>query len=219
MTVNDKHIKEVWENIIEKRPDNLPSEEELQQNLHFSKTFPEQKTKNLPKKFFYISGKTVSKALVYILILLLFTGSITVYAVVQIIQWHINEKNTDISLDMNDTNHVKIQDRYFPTYIPEDYHEAEKTLTDNSTITRYIDGIHNIYFRQELPTGEGSFDNENTSESIFTINGAEAVYFSKNREKTLIFSEFNYVFYIDTDSEEITKEQLTEIAKSIKKER
>lgn len=219
MTENNKYIKQVWETIIEKRPDNLPSEEELRQNLHFSQTFPEQKTKNLPKKFFYISGKTVSKALVYILILLLFTGSITVYAVVQIIEWHVNEKNTDISLDMNDTDNIEIQDRYFPSYIPEDYHEVEKTITDNSTIMRYTDGIHNIYFRQELPTGEGSFDNENTSESIFTINGAEAVYFEKNREQTLIFSEFNYVFYIDADSEEIKKEQLIEIAKSMKKER
>lgn len=218
MTENEKHIKEIWETIIENRPDNLPSEEELQQTLHFTKTFPEQKTKNLPKKYFYISGKIVSKVLVYILLLILFASSITVYAVVQILQRHINEKNTDIRLDMKETDNIEIQDRYFPSYVPEGYYEAEKTLTDNSTIMRYTDGTHNIYFRQELPTSEGSFDNENTSESIFTINGAEAVYFSKNKEKTLIVSEYSYVFYIDTDSEDITKEQLIEMASSIIKE-
>ena len=51
-----------------------------------------------------------------------------------------------------------------------------------------------------------------------TINGAEAVYFEKHNEKTLIFSEYGYVFYIDTNSEDITKEQLIHMAESIEKE-
>lgn len=219
MTENDKHIKEIWETIIEERPDNLPGEEELRKSLHFTKAFSERKTKNLPKKYIYVSGKIVSKVLVYILLLILFASSVTVYAVVQLLQRHINEENTDIGLDMNDTNNVKIQDRYFPSYVPENYQKTEKILTDNSTILHYTDGIHNIYFRQELPTSEGSFDNEDTFENIFMINGAEAVYFSKNKEKTLIVSEFDYIFYIDTDSDKITKEQLIKMASSIKKER
>lgn len=218
MTEDDKSIKEAWEIIIETRLDSVPSEEELRSSLFFSEKFPEKKTKKLPKKFFYISGKIISKLVLYIIIILLLAGSITAYAVVQFLQREIHEKNTDISLDKKQIQNIEMQDRYFPSYLPENYYEVERQLTDNSTIVHYANGTYNIYFRQELPTSEGSIDNENTNESLFTIEEAEVIYTEKHGEKTLIFSVFGYLFYIDTNAENMTKEQLMQMAGSIRKE-
>lgn len=215
---DEKSIKEAWEIIIETRPDSVPSEEELRNSLFFSEKFPEKKTKKLPKKFFYISGKIISKLVVYIIIILLLAGSITAYAVVRFLQREVNEKNTDISLDEKQIQNTEMKDRYFPSYLPESYIEVERQLTDNSTIVHYADGTYNIYFRQELPTSEGSIDNENTDESFFTIEEAEVIYTEKHGEKTLIFSVFGYLFYIDTNAENLTKEQLMQMADSIRRE-
>lgn len=217
MTDTDKRIKEAWEMITESRPDMLPSEEELRQNLHFTKEFPEQQTKNLPSRYFYVSGRTISKLFVFILIIILLASSITVYAVVQMLKKQINNENTDISLEMDDTAKIEMEG-YIPFYIPSGYFEVERNKTDNSVITHYMDGTHNIYFRQELPTSQGSFDTEDTEESSVVINGNEGIYWEKHNEKTLIFTEFGYVFYIDTNSMDITKEHLIRIAESIKKE-
>lgn len=218
MSDTDKRIKEAWEIIVDERSDTIPREEELKDSLYFSKEFPEQRTRHLPEKFIYIRGKTFSKLVVCIVILIILASSVTVYAVVQMLERHINDINTDIRLSREDIEKTEIEDRYFPVYIPLQSYIAKKDITDNTTIVEYTDGHREICFRQELSTGEGSFDNENTDESLLTINGAEAVYFEKHNEKTLIFSEYGYVFYIDTNSEDITKEQLIHMAESIEKE-
>lgn len=218
MRDTDKHIKEVWEFIVENRPDKIPSEEEIKSYMHFSTKFPAIQIKNIPRKYFYISGKVVSKLFVLLAVIILLASTITVYAVIQVLQKHINERNTDISMEMQDDDKEEIVTRYYPFYVPENYYEIEKEITKNTSIIEYSDGNHNIiHFRQELPTSQGSFDNEKTEENLVVINGVEAIYFEKHGEKTIIFSQFGYVFYIDTNPN-ITKEQLIKMAKSIKKE-
>lgn len=215
--MTDRRVKEAWDMITESRPDMLPNEEELRQSLYFTKEFPDQQTKNLPSRYFYVSGRTVSKLFVFILIMILLASSITVYAVVQMLKKQVNDENTDISLEMEDTAKIEIEG-YTPFYIPSGYFEVERNKTDNSVITHYTDGTHNIYFRQELPTSQGSFDNEDTEESSVVINGNEGIYCEKHNEKTLIFNKFGYIFYIDANSMYITKEHLIKMAESVKKE-
>lgn len=215
--IEDDLIKEAWESVVEYRPDTVPSEKEVQQTLFFTKDFPEEQTKDLPKRFLYISGRTVSKFCLFILIVALLASTVTVYAVVRLLRLHINDKNTDVSVIMEDAEATGIENKYYPFYLPSRFYFEEENVTGNSIIIRYTDGYSNIYFRQELPTSEGSFDNENTNESLFMINGKEAVYTEKCDEKTLIFAEFGYVFYIDSNSENVSKEQLIKIAESIER--
>lgn len=220
MTNDDELLKEAWKLIVDTRQDPLPSEYELSQTSPFTNSFPLQKIQKLPYKFIYINGKAFSKLLVVIIMISILASSITAYAVVRIFQKHVNTKNTDVSIEDQNINSKiqKIEERYLPSQLPVNFKEVESNYTDNSTSIYYSDGYYNLYFRQDLSSSVGSFDNEDTIENVVIINGIEAIYIEKHEEKSLIFSNNGYIFYLDTDSKDISKNQLVEIAQSVQKE-
>lgn len=220
MTDIDKSIKEAWKLIVDTRRDPYPlSENELKQRLNFTEIFPFYQIRQLPQKYFYISGRAISKFFVLILIIALFLSSVTVYAVVKIIQTKENVKNTDISIptDSDITSTIKV--RFFPSNLPEGYEEIEKNLTNTNSFVHYSNGISDIFFRQELQISNGSVDNEHTEEYNVIINGVVGIYIEKHGEKSLIFSNNEkYLFYLDSNSQYITQDDLIKIAESLKQE-
>ena len=153
-----KRIKEVWEIIVDERSDTIPREEELKDSLYFSKEFPEQRTRHLPEKFIYIRGKTFSKLVVCIVILIILASSVTVYAVVQMLERHINDINTDIRLSWENIENDRDRGQVFPCiHSPCSLILLKMDITDNTTIVEYTDGHHEICFRQELSTGAREF--------------------------------------------------------------
>lgn len=219
MDVTEQQINEAWTRIIEGRPDVVPfNEEELRKHLFFTEIFLKKKVQDLPKKYLYISGKAFSKLIAGIIVSFLIAGSITAYAVFRALQTHINEKNTDISMNTETQEKANITERVFPKYVPNNFKETERSLLQDSTVIRYSDGNSDVTFRQELATSEGQIDNEDTVESVEVINGIEAIFFEKHGEKTIIFTKYGYLFYIDSNSSFITKEELVKMAKSVKQE-
>ena len=103
---------------MDERSDTIPREEELKDSLYFQKSFPNRGPGICLKKFIYIRGKTFSKLVVCIVILIILASSVTVYAVVQMLERHINDINTDIRLSWENIEKTEIEDRYFPVYIP-----------------------------------------------------------------------------------------------------
>lgn len=224
MTEADKLIKEAWELIVSTRPDTIPyTENVLQKELDFTDNFPTEEIRKLPRKFFYVNGKAISKILVIIITIATLTSSITVYAVVKILKLKIHEKNTDISINSQELQQeVLITERYFPTKLPDNYVELERESTATSGFIHYKNTKDNsdIFFRQQLLGSEGSVDNEKTIENEVVVNGMAAIYFEKHGEKSIIFSNdaLEYLFYIDTNAPHMTQKELVEIAESLQKE-
>lgn len=218
MTEMDKLIKGVWAKIVETRPDYVElSQEELRYSLYFTDSFYSY-VKALPHRYVYISGKAFSKVFIGILIGVILTGSVTVYAVFKIFQTKVNEKNTDISIDDGEYNREKIVMNYTPSFIPKDFEEVERSNFETSRFVRYGDHAYDIFFRQELTVSQGQIDNEETEEERIMIDGIEAIYFEKHQEKTLLYSNYGYVFYIDSNSPNVTKDDLVKMAESIMEE-
>lgn len=219
MTESDKCIKEAWDLIVNTRPDEiLYTEEELRERLDFTTNFPFERIRTLQKKFIYIGSQALSKVLIYVIVLVLLATSVAAYAILKALQLDINEKNTDISVNTEQMAASRITERYYPQYIPENFHEASRNIFDTSITVQYTDGRYDIFYRQELLVSRGQIDNENTREESVNIAGTEGLFSEKHGEKTLIFSNSHYLFYIDSNADFISKDSLIQMAESLKKE-
>lgn len=207
--------------IVETRPDALSyTEDTLKNKIDFTDAFPSQKVRKLPKRFYYVGGRAISKILVVIIIAFAITSSVTVYAVVKILELKRNDINTDIRMHSSDMQQ-EITIRYFPTDLPDNYKESERELTKTASFVHYTNGNFYITFRQQLSKSEGSVDTEETIEKNVTVNGIQGMYSEKHGEKSLVFSNVagTYLFYLDTNSPDVTQEKLLKIAESLKEER
>lgn len=213
----NKNIEDAWKLIVDTRPDIQISDKELLK-ISISKAFPRNELRELPKKYVYIWKRAFSKLLILLIFILILASSITVYAVFQIIQMKVNEKNTDISIEEIENEKNKIEEIYTPTYLPRNYNEVGREFYNTENIFLYSNGVQDIFFRQEIPASDTHIDNEDTEQEKIRINGMESIYMEKHGERLLIYPNYGYVFYIDTNSHEVTKNDLVIIAESIEKE-
>lgn len=172
----------------------------------------------LPKKFIYVGRHALSKALVAIILFLLLATSVAAYAILKTLQFNTNEKNTDISVHTEQIEVHRITERYFPQYIPGNFHETGRNISETSITVQYTDGYYDIFYRQELFVSKGQIDNENTKEEWVSVAGTEGLFSEKHGEKTLVFTNGSYLFYIDSNADFISKDNLIQMAESLKEE-
>lgn len=217
--MNDERIiKDAWNLIVNTSPDPIPySNQILRQNIIISAAFKNKKVYDYQKKFIYVFGKGISKVAILIVVLILLTSSFSAYAIYQVFTQYVREKNTNIELEPEQIKD-KISDYYYPAYLPNGFKKIEEFKYDDEVIIHYTDEISDIFYRQELSQYKSQIDNEETLQESIEINGKQAIYIEKHGEKLLIYDQFGYVFCVDSNSVNVTKDELIKIVNSIEKE-
>lgn len=213
-----KKVKDAYVEIVNHRELDLPTEAEIEEVM----PLPEDLRKRIEekaereKKYVYIWGKRISKAVIIILAILV-TG-MTVYAMVKSrFIYRIFEKNTTISTieEEMEKGEEYLNSIYYPKYTL-DFKIVSNEQLDASVFTLYQNNQGETFtFLQQVIQTQYNYDNETDEESV-VVDNVEAVCFSKHGETTLIWVQYGYLY--ELHAPEKYKEDLIKIAESLEKE-
>lgn len=211
-----ERIIKVYEEIVEHREFDLPTEDALKEVMPLPEDFKEklkQRAKR-EKKYVYIWGKQISKVAIFIFLLLM-TG-ISVYAMVKTkFIYRIFKQNTVISTfeEEMQSGEEYLEHIYYPQETL-DFEMDSTTKMDTSIITLYSNPAgETLTFIQQVIQTQYLFDNEHTKEERVVLNGVEAIRFVKNGEVTLIWCSDGYLYELNAPEQYL--EQITDIAGSL----
>lgn len=222
--VKESAIKEINE---------MPTEEQIKENVHFSATFEKKMKKLITKlkykrifKGVYLYSKKVA-IFVSVIVSLGFGTLMTVEAVQQaviktVVEWY-EDHNGFIFQNTSNKSHEEILSESkikLPTYIPEGFELSQSEDYEEFKLFIYTNEEgKNLVFNAVVVTdkNETFIDNEHTDYEIIEINGIETYLFSgigKNYDyASLIWMEGNIKYEIDSWIGVI---EVIRIAKSLK---
>jgi len=197
-----------------------PNQEELDKKILGMIKNYEKKEKR--KKNLRLLKKVALKAAVFIAILTI--GFAVTFSTVEAFKVTVlnfimeqKEKFSLISLSEDNNSDVttKLNEKYYPYYLPEGYEIESTFITDIGVEIFYVNKNNEIisysYFGKDATTG---LDTENRTETTVLVNGLSGSIFSKNGHRTLVFKSDEHIFIIEGH---IAQEEIIKIAESIKK--
>ena len=211
-------VKEALETGMKENLKSIPDNESLYDTEYEHKikmdweTYP---TRESVKRHMYILGRKVSKAAVFITILLA-AGSITGFAMFQGV-FKINKRGDNDEIIVSSTENLSEQNitkPLIPRYIPEGYVEKDSLCVDDYAETIYSNNNKEIIIYQEI-NNKIVIDSENANQKQVLVNGKEAVYSYSKETTMLAWVDSGYLFEIVTNDFEIPFDILIRIAESI----
>lgn len=220
----------VKESVI-KEINEMPTEEQLKENIHFSVTFENKMEKLINKqkhkriiKSAYVYGKKIA-VFVSIIISIGFGTLMTAEAVqnaviTTVVEWYEDHngfifENTSNKSDEEILNESQIK---LPAYIPEGFELSESEDSDSFKLYVYKNEEgKNLVFNAIVVTdkNETFIDNEYTDYEIIEINGRETYLFMGTEDgyMSIIWTDGNVLYNISTDRNLI---EIIRMAKSMK---
>lgn len=232
---NNKRIEIIFDKIIKyaavKQGDKLahetPSEKELAAKYTFSCEFEEKMQGLFVRQKRYERNVRLVRTAIKIAAAIFISLSVSAIAVMSVEAWRvrvlnfiseISGKSTTIQIYGRETDYdrflTEAREIHLPTYIPDEYKTESIEKVDDFYLVTYKNYMGDMLELIRLPIGASiGIDSEDAFTEQIIVNGQPALYSLKNEIGNLFFKYNENAFLI---SGQLTKEELTKIAESMK---
>lgn len=220
--MNDKLLKEAFEQYNTEYCDSLPSDDELKETVSFSSEFENKMEKLIKRqnKPYYQLINTVGKRAAVITLAVFIAFNTVTFSVEALREPFIDfivetyEKFSKISFVEKIPDEQKEFTPIKPEYIPEGFSLDSESKSDNiyNLIYKSINSDTIIYSQMSKSDNPIQFDAENLEYQKIEINGYPAVYWKKYEIYSILFCTQNYVYTINGN---ILEEEILKIAQSV----
>ena len=208
MPISKAKFKEAFREVISSEFSHIPKNED-EIDFVFSERFNKRMAKliNSQKQAYYYLINTAAKrvAIIFILILTMFTAAFSVKAIREpIIKFVKQIYETFIHYSVDGETVDKITEEYSLTYVPEGFKQTNKLRDDYSISTIYENEFGDIIEFNQMTTKSHSghfVDNEMGNIHTEIVNGIEVEFKEWHTTKNAIWIEYGYVFTVNCYSE------------------